>query len=88
MIAATSGRVPMMLLAAVTATSLVRFPISRAYCPAGSSPVTGSTSAQRTSAPARPAAWTHGRTLASWSSRDTTTSSPGRQVSASAAAIR
>jgi hypothetical protein len=46
----------------------------------------GSTSAQRTVAPAAGAACTHGRTSASWSSRDTTTSSPGRQVLASAPA--
>ena len=40
---------------------------------------TGSKSTHRTTAPAAAAASTHGRTLASWSSRVTTTSSPGRQ---------
>ena len=78
-IAATSGTVPMALLPAVTATSRVRSPTRSANWPAGSSPVAGSNSAQRTVAPAASAACTQGRTLASWSSRETTTSSPGRQ---------
>ncbi len=86
--AATSGRVPMRLLAAVTATSLVRSDKSPSYWSAGSSPVAGSTSAQRTTAPARPAAWTQGRTLASWSRRETTTSSPGAQLLESVSAKR
>ena len=86
--AATSGRVPMRLLAAVTATSRVRGDSSPAYWAAGSSPVTGSGSAQRTTAPARSAACTQGRTLASWSSRDTMTSSPSRQLRASVPASR
>ena len=76
------------MLAAVTATSRVLSPTSSAYCAAGSSPVATSASAQRTTAPARAAAWIHGRMLASWSSRDTTISSPGAQPRASAADIR
>jgi hypothetical protein len=66
-----------MLLAAVTATSRVRSLIRWTYWLAGSSAVGTSTSAQRTTASRRAAAWTHGRMLASWSSLDTTTSSPG-----------
>jgi len=77
-----------MLLAAVTATSRVRSLSSVSYCPAGSSAAGRSISAQRTTAPARPAAWTQGRMFASWSSRDTITSSPGRQSLASVAASR
>jgi hypothetical protein len=77
-----------MLLAAVTATSRVRSVISPLYCAAGSSPVAGSTSAQRTTAPARSAVCTHGRMFASWSRRETITSSPGCQVLASAPAMR
>ena len=77
--AATSGRVPIRLEAAVTATSLVRSERTAATCSTSSSPVSGSKSAQRTVAPARSAAWIQGRTLASWSSRVTTTSSPGPQ---------
>ena len=72
--------VPIALLAAVIATSLVRGPIRSGYCVAGSSPVVGSNSAHRTVTPAVCAACTQGRTLASWSSRDTTTSSPVRHV--------
>ena len=49
-------------------------------------PVAGSKSTQRTSAPLASAAITQGRTLASWSSRVTTTSSPGSQSLASARA--
>ena len=45
---------------------------------AGSSSVSGTGSAKRTVAPARSAAITHGRTLASWSRRVQTISSPGR----------
>ena len=48
----------------------------------------GSGSAQRTVAPARSAAITHGRTFASWSRRVTTTSSPGASVRPTAAARR
>src|ERR671920_44735 len=51
-IARTSGRVPTALLAAVTATSRVRRLISSSYCHSGSSQVSMSTSAQRTTAPA------------------------------------
>ena len=86
--AATSGRVPRILLAAVTATSRVRSDTSVRYWAAGSSPVDMSTSAQRTVTLARAAAWIHGRTFASWSSRESTISSPGHQVSASAPASR
>ena len=46
--AATSGRVPMRLLAAVTATSLVRSDNSSSYWAVASSPLSRSTSAQRT----------------------------------------
>src|ERR1700761_2092617 len=52
--AATSGRVPIALLAAVTATSRVRGPIRSAYCASGSSPVTRSTSAHLTVTPPPP----------------------------------
>jgi hypothetical protein len=45
--------------------------------------VAGSNSAHRSRAPTASAASTHGRTLASWSSEVTTTSSPGSQVAAS-----
>ena len=75
---------PTALLAAVTATSRVRRVISSSYCHSGSSQVSMSTSAQRTTAPADLAAAIHGRTLASWSSRLTTISSPTFQVLASA----
>ena len=62
---ATGGRVPMRLLAAVTATSRVRGDSSDATASTGSSPVAGSKSAHRTTAPTAAAACTHGRTLAS-----------------------
>ena len=87
-IAVTSGRVPIALLAAVTATSRVRGPMRSAYWPTGSSPVTRSTSAHLTVTPARAAAWIQGRTLESWSSRDTTMSSPAVHARDSASAIR
>src|SRR4051812_40109655 len=74
-------------LAAVTANRRVRGPSSSSYCQSGSSPVSMSTSVQRTATPARAASSTQGRTLASWSSRLTTTSSPGRQVRARARAM-
>src|ERR1700712_3981891 len=78
--ARTSGIVPIRLDAAVTATSRVRA-LSRAARRAGTRPpVAGSKPAHRTPAPVRSAAITHGRTLASWSSRDTTISSPGRHA--------
>jgi hypothetical protein len=73
---ATSGRVPMALLAAVTATRRVRGLMSSSYCQVGSSPVSMSTSAHRTTAPTCSASCTQGRMLASWSRRLTTTSSP------------
>ena len=85
-IARTSGRVPTALLAAVTATSLVRRVMSWSYCQTGSSQVSMSISAQRTTAPADFAAAIHGRTFASWSRRLTTISSPTFQVFASARA--
>ncbi len=85
-IARTSGRVPTALLAAVTATSRVRRVISSSYCQTGSSQVSMSTSAQRTTAPADFAATSQGRTFASWSSRLTTTSSPTFHVLARARA--
>ena len=44
--------------------------------------------AYRTAAPLRAAACTHGLTLASWSSRDTTTSSPGPHRRARVSASR
>ena len=62
---ATSGLVPTMLLAAVTATSRVRSDSRSRYWAAGSSAVEESTSAQRSVAPLRAAACTQGRTLAS-----------------------
>jgi len=46
------------------------------------SAVSGSTSSHRSATPADSAACTHGRTFASWSSRETTTSSPSRHVAA------
>ena len=55
---------------------------------AGSASVSRSGSAQRTVAPARSAAITHGRTFASWSRRVTTTSSPGPSVRPTAAESR
>ncbi|CAM5241713.1 hypothetical protein STENM327S_06787 [Streptomyces tendae] len=71
--------VPIRFDAAVTATSLVRGPSTAARCSDRSSPVAGSKSAHRTRAPAACAACTHGRMFESWSSRVTTTSSPGPQ---------
>src|SRR3954463_16330307 len=79
--AGTGGRGPIRLLAPVTATRFVR---SLSTVPtSSSSQVAGSNGSQRTVAPAASAASTHGRTLASWSSRVTTTSSPGPQPAAS-----
>ena len=76
----TSGAVPIALLAAVTATSRVRsLTSSRVLLGrqlAGRRVELGPPHGRPRPAPA---ACTHGRTLASWSSRDTTTSSPGRQ---------
>ena len=77
--AGRSGWVPMRLEAAVTAEpGAVREQC--AHRPGGELPVAGSKSAQRTVAPARSAACTHGRMFASWSRRVTTTSSPGDQL--------
>ncbi len=75
--AATSGRVPRMFDAPVTATTRVLSLTSDRTSSAVRMPVLGSNSAQRTVAPVRSAYVTHGRTLPSWSSRVTTTSSPG-----------
>ena len=69
--------------AAVTATSLVRPDRTVATCSGVSSAVAGSKSAHRTVAPTACAACTHGRMLESWSSRVTTTSSPGPHCLAS-----
>ena len=82
-ISATGGRVPIRFDAPVTATSLVRSVSTSATSSAVSSPVAGSNPIQRTVAPAASAAITQGRTFASWSSRETTTSSPGPQPAAS-----
>ena len=72
--------VPTAFDASVNATTLVRSD-SAASNDAGSSVASSSRmSTQRTVAPASSAASTHGRTLASWSSRVTTTSSPGPSV--------
>src|SRR5215211_5881080 len=87
-IAASSGTVPHALDAAVTATQRVRSDSTASTAAAGSASVSPSGSAQRTVAPARSAAITHGRTLASWSSRVTTTSSPGASVRPTAADSR
>ena len=77
-IAGTSGRVPSRLEAPVTATSRVRVgQHGLEVVELGGR--RGSKSTQRTVAPARSAASTQGRMLASWSSRVTTTSSPGPQ---------
>ena len=82
-IAGTSGRVPSRFEAAVTATSRVR--VDSTASRSSSSAVSGSKSSQRTVAPAASAASTQGRMFASWSSRVTTTSSPGRQPRADGA---
>jgi hypothetical protein len=74
--------------AAVTATQRVRSDSTASMLAVGSARVSGSGSAKRTVAPARSAAITHGRTLASWSMRVQTTSSPGRSVRPTAAASR
>ena len=79
-IAGRSGRVPIRLDAAVTATSRVSSVSRLVTADGSSSPVAGSNSAHRTVAPLLSAAITHGRTLASWSSLVTTISSPGSQV--------
>ena len=84
--AGTSGRVPRTLDAPVTATTRVRSESTARTSSTPRSPVAGSKPTQRTSAPAEAAACTHGRMLASWSSRVTTTSSPGRHCLASARA--
>src|ERR1700722_19594332 len=58
--AGTSGLVPTILLAAVTATSRGRSDSRSRYWAAGSSAVEESASAQRSVAPLRSAAWTQG----------------------------
>ncbi len=70
--------VPSRLLAPVTATSRVRSDRSGATCSSRSSPVVGVEVGPAHAAPAASAAISHGRMLASWSSRVTTISSPGR----------
>ncbi len=74
--------------AAVTAIQRVRSDSTASTAEAGSSSVPGSGSAKRTTAPARSAAISHGRTLASWSSRVHTISSPGDSVRPTAAENR
>ena len=76
---------PIALEAAVTATQRVRSDSTASTALAGSSSRSGSGSAKRTRAPARSAAISHGRTLASWSRRVQTISSPGRSVRPAAA---
>ena len=61
----TAGRVPIRLDAAVTATSLVRSDSAAATFSIGSSPVVGSKSTHRTTAPTDCAASTQGRMFAS-----------------------
>ena len=87
-IPSSSGTVPVAFDAAVTATQRVRSESTASIADAGSASVSRSGSAQRTVAPARSAAITHGRTLASWSRRVTTTSSPGPSVRPTAAESR
>ena len=79
---------PTALEAAVTATYRVRSLRTSATAAAGSSSVSGSGSAKRTVAWARAAASSHGATLASWSRRVHTISSPGWSVRPAAAAKR
>ena len=67
----------MRLDAPVTATSRVRGLSASSRESSDSSAVSGSKSTHRTAAPAASAAITQGRTLPSWSSRVTTTSSSG-----------
>ena len=81
----TGVRVPIRFEAPVVATSRVRSESTAATASADSSPVAGSKSTHRTVAPTASAACTQGRMFASWSSRVTTTSSPGPQSLASAA---
>src|SRR5829696_10318904 len=87
-IASSSGTVPVAFDAAVTATQRVRSDSTASTAETGSASVSRSGFAQRTVAPARSAAITHGRTLASWSSRVTTTSWPGASVRPTAADSR
>src|SRR4051795_12994042 len=84
--ARTSGTVPTALLAAVTATQRVRSDSTAVTALSGSSSVSGSGSANRTVAPARSAAISHGPTFASWSRRVQTISSPGSSARPAAAA--
>ena len=83
-----SGMVPTALEAAVTATQRVRGESTASTAAAGSSRVSRSGSAKRTSTPARAAAMSHGATLASWSRRVKTISSPGCSERHAAAAKR
>ena len=86
--AATSGAVPVTFDVAFTAIHRVRSDTTAATCSGSRASVSRSGSAKRTVAPARSAASTHGRTLPSWSSRVTTTSSPGLRDRPTAAANR
>src|SRR4051812_10501439 len=88
MIPGRSGTLPTAFEAAVTAIHLVRSESTCSTAAAGSSSVSRSGSAKRTAAPARSAAISHGATLASWSRRVQTTSSPGSSVRPTAAAKR
>ena len=68
----------------MTATTLVRSVSAARISSTDSSPVSRSNPTHRTSAPTASAACTHGRMLESWSSRVTTTLSPGTHCLASA----
>ena len=83
-----SGTVPTAFDAAVTAIQRVRSDSTASTAEAGSSSVSGSGSAKRTTAPARSAAISHGRTLASWSRRVHTISSPSASPRAAVAEKR
>ena len=75
-----SGRVPSTFDAPVTATSLVRPDSSARTLSTLSSAVSRSNPTHRSVAAAPSAACTHGRMFPSWSSRVTTTSSPGHPL--------
>jgi len=79
-----SFAVPIALLAPPTATSRVRVFRSPGSAPRSSTPVAGSKSIQRTDMPTSAATASQGATLASWHSRESTSSSPARQSRASA----
>src|SRR5262245_32821590 len=85
---ATSGALPTTLEVAVKTTHRVRSDSTAAMWSGPSASVARSGSAKRTTAPARSAAITQGRTFPSWSNRVTTTSSPGPRPRPTAAAKR